>query len=159
MNEGKTVYVAIDLKPGLSEEQLDARFLRDFKANPKKSLRSLLKFFLPQRMIDVFISMAGVVPDKQVSQINKEERHKLVTLFKRWQLEVSGALPVEQAMITRGGISLKDINPQTMESRIISGLYFAGEMLDLDADTGGFNLQAAFSTGYLAGKSASGVLK
>ncbi|MFH1562315.1 MAG: NAD(P)/FAD-dependent oxidoreductase [Nitrospirota bacterium] len=155
LNEDKTVYVTIDLKPGLSYEQMDARFLRDFDANSKKSIRNILKFFLPQRMVDVFIEIAGINPDKQASQIKKDERHKLVTLFKGLQLEITEALPIDYAMITRGGISLKDINPQTMESRIIKGLYFAGEMLDVDADTGGFNLQSAFSTGYLAGESAA----
>ena len=154
-NEGKTVFVTIDLKPGMSEEQLNARFLREFSDNSKKSIRSILKFFLPQRMVDVFMEIAGILQDKQVNQINKDERHRLVALFKGLQLEVIGALPVEQAMITQGGISLKDINPQTMESCIVSGLYFAGEIMDVDADTGGFNLQASFSTGYLAGENAA----
>ncbi|MFH1860596.1 MAG: NAD(P)/FAD-dependent oxidoreductase [bacterium] len=154
-NEGKTVFVTIDLKPGMSQEQLDARFLREFNDNSKKSIRSILKFFLPQRMVDVFMEIAGIFQDKQVNQINKDERHRLVALFKGLQLEVIGALPVEQAMITQGGISLKDINPQTMESCIVSGLYFAGEIMDVDADTGGFNLQASFSTGYLAGENAA----
>lgn len=155
LNEGKMVYVKIDLKPGLSWEQLDARFLRDFNANSKKNIRNILKLFLPQRMIDVFIEIAGIDRDKQVNQINKDERHKLVALFKGLRLEITGALPIDQAMITQGGISLKDINPQTMESCIIKGLYFAGEMIDVDADTGGFNLQSSFSTGYLAGESAA----
>ncbi|MFH1098272.1 MAG: NAD(P)/FAD-dependent oxidoreductase [Candidatus Desantisbacteria bacterium] len=155
MNEGKTVFVIIDLKPGMSYEQVDARFQREFSVNPKKNIRSILKFFLPQRMVDVFIEIAGIGRDKQVSQINKDERHRLVVLFKGLQLEITETLPVEQAMITRGGISLKEINPQTMESCIIKGLYFAGEMIDVDADTGGFNLQASFSTGYLAGENAA----
>ncbi|MBI4753350.1 aminoacetone oxidase family FAD-binding enzyme, partial [Candidatus Desantisbacteria bacterium] len=155
LNEGKAVFVTIDLKPGLSYEQMDARFQREFSINPKKNIRSILKFFLPQRMVDVFIEIAGIPQDKQVSRINKDERHRLVVLFKGLQLEITEALPVEQAMITQGGISLKDINPQTMESCIIKGLYFAGEMIDVDADTGGFNLQASFSTGYLAGENAA----
>ncbi|MEK7812364.1 MAG: NAD(P)/FAD-dependent oxidoreductase, partial [Candidatus Desantisbacteria bacterium] len=125
--KGETISVSIDLKPGMSYEQLDARFLREFNANPKKSIRSILKFFLPQRMVDVFMEIAGISQDKQVNQINKDERCRLAALFKGLQLEVIGALPVEQAMITQGGISLKDINPQTMESCIVSGLYFAGE--------------------------------
>ncbi|MDI6781781.1 MAG: NAD(P)/FAD-dependent oxidoreductase [bacterium] len=151
----KAVLVSIDLKPGMSHEQLDARFLREFNANPKKSIRSILKFFLPQRMVDVFMEIAGILQDKQANQINRDERYRLAALFKGLQLEVIGTLPVEQAMITQGGVSLKDINPRTMESCIISGLYFAGEIMDVDADTGGFNLQASFSTGYLAGESAA----
>jgi len=158
LNEGKAVFVTIDLKPGLSYEQINARFQREFSINPKKNIRSILKFFLPQRMVDVFIEIAGIRHDKQVSQINKDERHRLVVLFKGLRLEITESLPVEQAMITRGGISLKDINPQTMESCIIKGLYFAGEIIDVDADTGGFNLQASFSTGYLAGENAARLL-
>ncbi len=155
--KGETVSMSIDLKPGMSHEQLDARFLREFSDNPKKSIRSILKFFLPQRMVDVFMEISGILQDKQANQISKEERYRLSALFKGLQLEIIGALPVEQAMVTQGGISLKDINPKTMESRIISGLYFAGEIMDVDADTGGFNLQSAFSTGYMAGKNASQV--
>lgn len=158
LNNNKTVFVTIDLKQGMSYEQIDARFLREFNANSKKSIRSILKFFLPQRMVDVFMEIAGISQDKQVNQINKDERSRLVALFKGLQLEVIGALPVEQAMITQGGISLKDINPRSMESCIVSGLYFAGEIMDVDADTGGFNLQAAFSTGYLAGENAANIV-
>ncbi|MDI6782061.1 MAG: NAD(P)/FAD-dependent oxidoreductase [bacterium] len=154
LNEGKDVFVEIDLKPALSKEQINERFLREFKTNTKKSIRSILKNMLPQRMVDVFLSIAGIEPKKQVSQITQKERMGMISLFKGLRLDISGYLPVEKAMITRGGVSLKDINPRTMESRIIKGLYFAGEMIDVDADTGGFNLQAAFSTGYLAGESA-----
>ncbi|MBI4752807.1 NAD(P)/FAD-dependent oxidoreductase, partial [Candidatus Desantisbacteria bacterium] len=132
LNESKAVSVTIDLKPGMSCEQLDARFLREFNDNYKKSIRSILKFFLPQRMVDVFMEIAGILQDKQVNQINKDERSRLVALFKGLQLEVTGALPVEQTMITQGGISLKDINPRTMESCVVSGLYFAGEIMDVD---------------------------
>jgi predicted flavoprotein YhiN len=99
--------------------------------------------------------MAGIVADKKVSQITQEERQKLVLLLKGLRLNITKSRPIEEAMITRGGVSLKDINPRTLESRLIKGLYFAGEMIDVDADTGGFNLQAAFSTGYLAGESVA----
>ncbi|MCM8781098.1 MAG: NAD(P)/FAD-dependent oxidoreductase [Candidatus Omnitrophica bacterium] len=151
----KTVYLEIDLKPGLSIEQLHARLLREFRLNAKKTIRSILKSLLPKRLIDVFIKTADINPEKKGSQITYSERSRMASLFKRWHLNIVRARPIEEAMITRGGISLKDINPRTMESRIIRGLYFAGEMIDVDAGSGGFNLQAAFSTGYLAGESAA----
>jgi hypothetical protein len=155
LNEGKGVYVEIDLKPALSKEQLNARLLREFKLNSKKTIKNILKDLLPQRLIEVFIDIAKINPAKQVSQITRDERESLISLFKNFKLDILKARPIEEAMVTRGGISLKDINPHTLESRRIKGLYFAGEMLDVDADTGGFNLQAAFSTGYLAAESAS----
>lgn len=155
LSEGKGVYVEIDLKPALSKEQLNDRLLREFKLNPQKSLKNTLKNLLPQRLVEVFIEIAKINPAKLVSQITKLERESLILLFKGLRLNILRARPIEEAMITRGGISLEDINPRTMESRRIKGLYFAGEMINVDADTGGFNLQAAFSTGYLAGESAS----
>ncbi len=158
LREGGQVYVEIDLKPALSKEQLQARLLREFKLNSKKSLKNVLKALLPQRLVEVFIELAKINPAKLVSQITRLERENLISLFKAFRLDILRARPLEEAMITRGGISLKEINPRTMESRLIKGLYFAGEMIDVDADTGGFNLQAAFSTGYLAGDSAGTVL-
>jgi len=155
LKESNTVYVEIDLKPALTREQLRARLLREFKLNSKKTIKNTLKALLPKRLVDVFIDLAKIVADKKVSQITKEERESLVSLFKAMRLDVIKPRPIGEAMITRGGISLKDINPRTMESRLIKGLYFAGEIMDIDADTGGFNLQAAFSTGYLAGESAA----
>lgn len=152
---GRGVYVEIDLKPALSKEQLNKRILREFEASPKKAIKNLLKNFLPKRLIEVFMDMAKISPDKKVSQVPQPERQEIVSLLKGLRMDISGPLPIEKAMVTRGGVSLKDINPRTMESRIIKGLYFAGEMIDVDADTGGFNLQAAFSTGYLAGQSAA----
>ncbi len=151
----KNVFVEIDLKPALSEEQLDSRLLREFRANPKKSVKNLLKGFLPASLIKVFLDILKINPDKKANQIPQEERRRIIRLFKDWRLDITGSRPVEEGMITRGGVSLKDINPRTMESRLVKGLYFAGEMIDIDADTGGFNLQAAFSTGYLAGENAS----
>ena len=155
LREIKNVFVEIDLKPALSKEQLNSRLLREFKISPKKTLRNALKSLLPVRLIEVFLLMVKIEPDKKTSQITQSERLSLVSLLKGLRLEISRTRPIDQAMVTRGGVSLKEVNPRTMESRLIKGLYFAGEMLDVDADTGGFNLQAAFSTGYLAGESAA----
>jgi len=155
MAKSKVVYVDVDLKPGLSLEQLNGRLLREFKLNAKKTIKNTLKSLLPQRLIDLFIEITDINPAKKVSQITQPERQSLVSLFKGLRLNIIKARPIEEAMVTRGGVSLRGINPRTMESRLIKGLYFAGEMIDVDADTGGFNLQAAFSTGYLAGESAA----
>ena len=155
LGAGKKVFADIDLKPALSEEQLNARLLREFKLGPKKNLKNILRGFLPLRLADMCLEILKIDQRKQVSQVKQEERRKLVLFFKSFRLEIKRALPIEVAMVTRGGVSLKEINPRTMESRMIKGLYFAGEIIDLDADTGGFNLQAAFSTGYLAGESAA----
>ncbi|MFH0935456.1 MAG: NAD(P)/FAD-dependent oxidoreductase [Candidatus Omnitrophota bacterium] len=151
----QNIFAEIDLKPGLSAEQLDNRLLREFKAGPKKSLKKALKKLLPQRLVDLFTEICAIAPDKSAAHITKSERGKLSVLLKGLRLSISGSEGIEQAMITRGGVSLKDVDPRTMESRRVKGLYFCGEMLDIDADTGGFNLQAAFSTGYLAGESAA----
>ena len=153
--QNKNVSVEIDLKPALSIEQLDSRLLREFKANAKKSIKNALKELLPLRLIKVFIDAVKIDLLKKCSQITQAEREKIVSLLKGFRMDISGARPVEEGMVTRGGVSLKEINPRTMESRLIKGLYFCGEMIDVDADTGGFNLQAAFSTGYLAGESAA----
>ena len=155
LKEGKCVYAEIDLKPALSKEQLNARLLREFHANSLKSVKNVLKGLLPLRLISIFIGIADIDPDKKVSQVTRLEREKLISLLKCLHLDIVRPRPLDEAMVTRGGVSLKDINPRTMESRRIKGLYFAGEMIDVDADTGGFNLQAAFSTGYLAGESAA----
>ncbi|HNX82049.1 MAG TPA: NAD(P)/FAD-dependent oxidoreductase [Candidatus Omnitrophota bacterium] len=151
----RRVHAVIDLKPGLTIEQLEARLIREFKANTRMNIRNILKELLPLRLIDTFIHMLKIDSQKQASHVTLEERRKIVQLLKGFTLEIKSTQPIEEAMVTRGGVSLKDINPRTMESRRIKGLYFAGEMIDIDADTGGFNLQAAFSTGYLAGESAA----
>ena len=156
LEENKDVTVSIDLKPALTQEQLDARLLREFKLNSRKAVKNVLAELMPKRLVDVFVKIAKIDPDKQVSQVTKNERENLASLLKGFRLNIAGALAMEEAMVTRGGVSLKEINPRTMESRRIKGLYFCGEMIDIDADTGGFNLQAAFSTGYLAGESAAG---
>ncbi len=155
LSQKKEVYLEIDLKPGLTREQLDSRFLREFKLHAKKGIKNVFKSLLPLRLIDLFVGIAKIDAHKKANQITQEERAALVTLLKGWQLNIAGSRPIEEGMITQGGVSLKEINPRTMESRLIKGLYFCGEMIDVDADTGGFNLQAAFSTGYLAGESAS----
>ncbi|MCX5709244.1 MAG: NAD(P)/FAD-dependent oxidoreductase [Candidatus Omnitrophica bacterium] len=155
LKAGKSVSAKIDLKPALTPEQVDNRLLREFAANPKKSIHNTLKELLPIRLIDCFLKILSIVPTKKTGEINQKERRGMALLLKGLSLDIIKTRPIEEAMVTRGGVSLKEINPRTMESRIIKGLYFAGEMIDVDADTGGFNLQAAFSTGYLAGESAS----
>jgi len=155
LKESNSVYVEIDLKPALTREQLSLRLLREFKMNPKKTIKNTLKALLPKRLVDMFIHIVNIAPDNKVSQITKEKRESLVSLLKAMRLDILKPRPIDEGMITRGGVSLKDINPRTMESRLIKGLYFAGEIMDIDADTGGFNMQAAFSTGYLAGESAA----
>jgi len=155
LQENKIVIAEVDLKPALSIQVLEQRLLREFRANPKKNIKKILKNLLPQRLADLLVRISDIPAEKNASQISQDERRKLVGLLKHWRMTVARPRPIEEAMITRGGVSLSDINPRTMESRKIRGLYFAGEMIDVDADTGGFNLQAAFSTGYLAGYSAS----
>lgn len=155
LDEDKQVCVEIDLKPALSKEQINGRLLREFNQDSRAKIKKVLKSMLPIAMISTFLEIAKIDSNKSVSQITQLERRNLVSLFKALRLDILRSRPIDQAMITRGGVSLKDVNPRTMESRLIKGLYFSGEMLDLDADTGGFNLQAAFSTGYLAGESAS----
>lgn len=155
LKENKNVYVDVDLKPALSIEQLQARLLREFELNAKKTIKNTLKALLPKKLVDVFLDLVKIMPEKKVSQIMRAERQRIVSQLKALRLDIIRCRPLENAMITRGGVSLKEINSRTMESRLIKGLYFAGEMIDVDADTGGFNLQAAFSTGYLAGESAA----
>lgn len=146
------VFVEIDLKSALPLDKLETRLLREFNESPKKTLKNTLKNLLPVRLIDVFLDIAELLPDKKVNQVTQDERKRIALLLKGLRFEIKGSRPIKEAMVTRGGVSLKDIDPRTMQSRIIKGLYFAGEMIDIDADTGGFNLQAAFSTGYLAGQ-------
>lgn len=153
--EDKNTYVEIDLKPALSKEQLDSRLLREFKLNSKKSLKNTFKTLLPMSLIEVFLHCLKIDSGKIVSYVTQGERQRMISLLKGFRLSIKSLRPIEDGMVTRGGVSLKDINPRTMESRLVRGLYFAGEMIDVDADTGGFNLQAAFSTGYLAGESAA----
>jgi len=155
LREGMTVKVEIDLKPALSEKALEDRLLREFQNSPKKTIKNILSRLLPDAMIPVFLDAVSVSSEKQVSHITQKERDSLIALFKGFPLTVVRDRSMNKAMITQGGIALREINPRTMESRKIKGLYFAGEMIDVAGDTGGFNLQAAFSTGYLAGESAA----
>lgn len=145
----------IDLKPGLDRQQLEHRLIRDFEKYKGKQLKNAMNELLPQRLIDKVISLAGLSGEKPVHQISREERGRLVEILKELPVPIDGTRPLEEAIITRGGIDTKEVNPSTMESKLIKGLYFAGEMLDIDAFTGGFNLQLAFSTGALAGRSAA----
>lgn len=145
----------LDLKPALSEEQLDKRILRDFDENQNKQFKNVVSGLFPARITPVMIEVSGISPEKKVHEITKEERHAFVHLIKNWKMTVTGVRGFEEAVITQGGISVKDVNPSTMESKKVRGLYFAGELLDLDALTGGFNLQIAWSTGRLAGDSIS----
>jgi predicted Rossmann fold flavoprotein len=146
--------MSINLKPALSEEQLDARLLRDLDQYGKRSYRNLLKGLLPQKMIDVVVARTGIPPDKPGHQITAEERGRLRELLHDFRLTVVGHRPLDEAIVTAGGVDTREVDPRTMASRLVRGLYFAGEVLDVQADTGGYNLQAAFSTGYVAGQAA-----
>lgn len=143
----------IDLKPALSPEQLDARILREFEAGKNKQFKNVIGTLFPAKLIPVIIERSGIPAEKAIHDISREERHALVTLTKQFPLTLTRLRDYNEAIITRGGISVKEIDPATMESKKVSGLYFAGEVLDLDAVTGGFNLQIAWSTGYAAGSS------
>ena len=147
----KKIKIYIDLKPALTEEQLDERILRDFKEFKNKQFKHSLDKLLPQKLIPVIIKKSKINPDKKVNEITREERKQIVNLLKYYEITIKEFRPVEEAIITSGGINTKEINPKTMESKIIKGLYFAGEIIDVDAYTGGFNLQIAYSTGYTAG--------
>lgn len=145
-----TIGLDINLKPALSVEQLDKRIQKDFELYSKKQLINGLKDLLPQRLIPLVIQLADLDPHKPINQISKAERDSLVYILQHLPLTVKGLRPVEEAIVTAGGLSLKEFNPKTMESKLVLGLYGAGEVLDIDAYTGGYNLQAAFSTGYVA---------
>ncbi len=145
------IKIVIDLKPALTEKQLDSRILRDFEEVKNKQYKNSLEKLLPKKMINSIIQLSGIDPEKKVNEITKEERKNLVQLVKNIEITINGFRPIEEAIITSGGINTKEINPKTMESKIIKGLFFAGEIIDVDAYTGGFNLQIAWSTGYTAG--------
>lgn len=147
----KEIKLLIDFKPALSEQKLEARILRDFNELKNKQFKNSLDKLLPQKLIPVVINLSGIYEDKKVNEITKEERKRLLHILKEFTLDIKGFRPIEEAIITRGGISTKEINPKTMESKIVKNLYFAGEIIDVDSYTGGFNLQIAYSTGYVAG--------
>jgi predicted Rossmann fold flavoprotein len=155
LRQGQKVTLAIDLKPALDEHKLDARLLRDLDEHGKQRFQTLLKELLPRKLIPVCIELTGIPADRVGHQITAEERRRLRTWLKDFRLEVTGHRPFTEAIITAGGVDTREVDARTMASRLVDGLYFAGEVLDLDADTGGYNLQAAFSTGWVAGRSAA----
>ena len=149
------IVVDINLKPALTAETLDKRLQRDFAAFVRKQFKNSLGDLLPAKMIPVIIQQSGILPEKPVHQITREERLRLVTLFQNLRCTIRGTRPVAEAVVTAGGVEVKEIQPKTMESKLVRGLFFAGEIMDVDGYTGGFNLQAAFSTGFVAGRSAA----
>ncbi len=149
--KNRKIKLFIDLKPALTYEQLDLRIRRDFEQEKNKCFKNSLDKLLPQKIIPVIIKLSNIDSNKKVNEVTKEERMKIVELLKNFQITITDFRPVEEAIVTAGGVNIKEINPKTMESKIIEGLYFAGEIIDVDAYTGGFNLQIAYSTGYQAG--------
>jgi len=154
LKKNKKIVVSIDLKPALDEEALDKRLLRDFEKNANKQFKNAVDELFPGKLVPVMVKLSGINPEKQVNVITKEERKRLVKLIKNFDFTIIGTRPISEAIVTSGGIDVKEINPKTLESKLVKGLYFAGEVIDLDAFTGGFNLQIAFSTGRMAGFNA-----
>ena len=152
---GKQAKLYIDLKPALTQEQLDKRILREFDANRNKQFKNAIAALFPAKMLNIMPSLAQIDPERKVNEITKEERERFLHTIKHLELTITGVRDYNEAIITKGGVKVSEINPSTMESRNIKGLYFAGEVLDLDALTGGYNLQIAWSTGHLAGESAA----
>lgn len=152
--KNRNIYAIIDLKPALSKDTLDKRICRDFEKYSNKEFKNSLNDLLPQKLIPIVISLSKIEKDKKVHQITKEERKRLVDTLKEFRICITGFMPIDIAIVTSGGIDVRKINPKTMESKIVKGLFFAGEILDVDAYTGGFNLQIAFSTGVAAGKNS-----
>ncbi len=155
LDEHKEVSLFIDLKPGIKAQEMENKLLKEFKAHGGKEIKNMLSGMLPLRLVPVAIKLAGINASKKVNQIGTDERRSLVKILKALPLTVTGALPIEEAMVTCGGVSIRQINPRTMESTVCPGLYFAGEIIEGGAPSGGYNLQQAFSTGYLAGESAA----
>lgn len=149
--KNNNILLKIDLKPALSIEKLDARIKRDFEKFKNKEIRNGLQELLPQKMIMPVLELANINKDKQINSITKEERQNLLKIIKEFPITIANFRPIEEAIVTAGGVLIKEINPKTMESKLVQGLYFAGEIIDVDAYTGGFNLQIAYSTGYTAG--------
>ncbi len=155
LDKGQEIKLQINLKPALSFEQLDARLIRDFEKYNNKQFKNSLNELLPSSLIPVIITLSKIHPEKNVHQITREERHKLINLLMALTVSITKARSIKEAIVTAGGVNVKEVNPTTMESKLVSGLYFAGEVLDIHGNTGGFNLQAAFSTGFIAGKSSA----
>jgi len=154
LGKGK-VELSVDFKPALSWDQVEKRLMREIQEGARKRILTLMANLLPRRMVPVFLQGAGISPERRGGEIRAEERKRLVSLLKDWRLTLRRPRPWEEAIITAGGIRVKEIHPSTMESRLIQGLYFCGEIIDVDGKTGGYNLQAAFSTGWVAGESAA----
>lgn len=154
-NRDKKAKLYIDLKPALTHDQLDQRILREFDANKNKQFKNVINSLFPAKLAPIMPVLADIDPDKRVNEITREERERFVQTIKRLELTITGVRDYDEAVITKGGVPTSEVVPSTMESRLVRGLYFAGEVLDLDALTGGYNLQIAWSTGYLAGKSAA----
>ena len=153
---GKKRYrLEIDLKPALEEKALDQRLLSDFARHANSDFLHALDDLLPRKLIEPFIGLTGVPPRQKVHDLTREQRRRVLALLKALPVEITGPRPVSEAIVTSGGVAVKEVNPSTMESKLLRGLYFAGEVLDVDAYTGGFNLQIAWSTGRLAGRSAA----
>ena len=155
MEQGKQYVVSIDLKPALDEATLDARILRDFAESKNRAFENALSGLYPKTMIPVMVERSGIPGDTKVNSVTKEQRRQLLELTKHFTVRISGRRPVEEAIVTSGGVSVSEINPKTMESKLVPGLFFAGEIIDVDAYTGGFNLQIAWSTGYAAAQAAA----
>jgi hypothetical protein len=151
----KKVYISINFKMALDRDTLTARLLREFDGSGLKTIANILKTLIPQSLIPVFLGLSGIDPEKKGSQISRNDREAIYKLLSDFRLDIAATRNFEDAIVTRGGVSLKEIDPRTMESKIIAGLYFCGEVIDIDGVTGGYNLQAAFSTGYLAGYAAA----
>ncbi len=149
--QGKKIKIILDIKPALSEEKLELRILRDFEKYSKKQFKNALDDLLPRKLIPIIIELSNIDEDKFVNQITREERKRIVNLLKKLEMTFSGFRPINEAIVTSGGVSTLEIDPSTMESKIVNGLFFAGEIVDVHALTGGYNLQIAYSTGYLAG--------
>ncbi|MEA3448750.1 MAG: NAD(P)/FAD-dependent oxidoreductase [Bacteroidota bacterium] len=152
LNKGMNCEISLDMKPALDDDKLDHRLQRDMNENGKKNLKNLFKSWLPSQMIPVFFDILDINPDKPAHQVSGSERHAIRKLMKDFRFKLTGTGPWEEAVITAGGINTDEVNPKTLESKKLKGLYFAGEILNLDAETGGYNLQIAWSTGWLAGK-------
>jgi predicted Rossmann fold flavoprotein len=147
--------LSIDFKPALSREQVEARLIREFQIHHRRQIINILPHLLPKRLVSIFIQRAAIPASLRGSEVQSGERKRLVSLLKDWRLTIQGSRPVEEAIVTAGGISVKEIHPSTMESKIVGGLHFCGEVIDVDGKTGGYNLQSAFSTGWVAGEAAT----
>ena len=158
MEQDKVYIISIDLKPALDEATLDARILRDFAEAKNRSFENALSGLYPKTMIPVIVERSGIPGSTKVNSVTKEQRRTLLELTKHFTVKISGLRPVEEAIVTSGGVSVKEIDPKTMESRLVPGLYFAGEVIDVDAYTGGFNLQIAWSTACAAAQAAAAVV-